>query len=116
MCTLGDPLSDLGTLLTYWTEPGDPEYFKLITPMPSSTQGFLLRTEIVERYAKQSGRSVHNINFYHTLGLFRLVVIIAQIYIRFKRGQTKDKRFASLGNLIPLIARAANDVANNIGK
>jgi hypothetical protein len=47
------------------------------------------------------------INFYHALGLFRLTVIIAQIYIRYQRGQTQDQRFAGFGKMIPLMARAA---------
>ena len=110
MCTLGDPLSDLGALLCYWTEPTDPPYFQDMAMMPTGDLGFMTRQELVERYAEQSGRSVHNIDFYHTLGLFRLVVIIAQIYIRYARGQTKDERFAAFGPMIPLMARAAVEV------
>ncbi|WP_420644803.1 phosphotransferase family protein [Candidatus Leptofilum sp.] len=110
MSTLGDPLSDLGALLCYWTEPTDAPYFQQMAMMPTGDLGFLTRQELVERYAMKSGRSVHNINFYHTLGLFRLVVIIAQIYIRFVRGQTQDKRFAAFGPMIPLMAKAAVEV------
>ena len=94
MCTLGDPLCDLGSLLCYWTEPSDPPYFQAMAMMPLGDLGFMTRAELVQRYAEKSGREVHNINFYHALGLFRLVVIIAQIYIRYHRGQTKDERFA----------------------
>ncbi len=111
MCTLGDPLSDLGALLTYWSETSDPEYLKQIAMMPTDDIGFMTRSELVRRYTQKSGRSTENINFYHALGLFRLVVIIAQIYIRFVKKQTKDERFAGLGQLIPFIIRAASDVA-----
>ena len=107
MCTVGDPLSDLGALLCYWTEPSDPPYFQSMAMMPTGDLGFLTRQALVERYAEKSGRSVQHINFYHTLGLFRLVVIIAQIYIRFVRGQTQDKRFATFGPMILPMARAA---------
>jgi aminoglycoside phosphotransferase (APT) family kinase protein len=110
MCTLGDPLSDLGALLCYWTEPSDPPYLQAIAMMPTGEPGFLTRSEVVERYARVSGRSVQDINFYHTLGLFRLVVIMAQIYIRFVRGQTQDQRFAAFGPMIPVMARAAQEV------
>ncbi|MBK8902209.1 MAG: phosphotransferase family protein [Anaerolineaceae bacterium] len=110
MCTLGDPMSDLGALLCYWTEPTDAPYFQQMAMMPTGDVGFLTRRELVERYAAKSGRSVHNINFYHTLGLFRLVVIIAQIYIRYARGQTQDARFAAFGPMIPLMAKAAVEV------
>lgn len=109
MCTLGDPLSDLGALLTYWTGPEDPPFLQEIarTFMPVGETRFLTRAELVSRYAKQSGRDVSDIRFYHVLGLFRLGVIIAQIYMRYYRGQTKDERFASLAPMIPLVAQAA---------
>ncbi len=111
MCTLGDPLSDLGALLCYWTETTDPQYFQSSSLMPSSAHGFLTRAELVERYAQRSGRDVSNIHFYHALGLYRLAVIIAQIYIRFKRGQTQDQRFARFDERVPLLARAAHEIA-----
>jgi aminoglycoside phosphotransferase (APT) family kinase protein len=111
MCTLGDPLNDLGALLCYWSEPADAPYFQAMAMMPTGDLGFLTRQELVERYAAKSGRAVHNVHFYHALGLFRLTVIIAQIYIRYHRGQTQDQRFAPFGAMIPLMARAALDVA-----
>ena len=112
MCTLGDPMCDLGSLLCYWTEPSDPPHFQAMTMMPVGDMGFMTRRELVDRYAEKSGRSIHNINFYHALGLFRLTVIIAQIYIRFKRGQTQDQRFAWFGERIPMMAQAAVEVMN----
>ncbi|HRQ41662.1 MAG TPA: phosphotransferase family protein [Chloroflexota bacterium] len=111
MCTLGDPLCDLGALLCYWTQPDDPPYMQAASMMPLGDLGFPSRAELVERYAQQSGRDVHDISFYHALGLFRLTVIIAQIFIRYKRGQTQDKRFAAFEMMIPLMARAAQDIA-----
>lgn len=111
MCTLGDPLCDLGALLCYWTEPSDPDYYKRASMMPVDVPGFLPRAELVERYAQRSGRDVSYIHFYHALGLYRLVVIIAQIYIRYVRGQTQDERFATFGERVPLLAQAACKVA-----
>jgi aminoglycoside phosphotransferase (APT) family kinase protein len=106
MCTLGDPLSDLGSLLTYWTEPGDPPPFRAMSMMPTDP-GFPSRDELVRRYADRSGRDVSAIGFYHVLGLYRLAVIAAQIHVRFRRGQTQDSRFAAFGPLIPVVAAAA---------
>lgn len=106
MCTLGDPLSDLGTLLTYWTQPDDPPAFRQMAMMPVDPR-FPSRRDLVERYADRSGRDVSEIRFYHTLGLYRLTVILAQIYIRYVRGQTKDQRFAAMGDLIPLTVQRA---------
>ena len=111
MCTLGDPLADLGALLCYWTEPNDPPYFQAMAMMPIGDVGFMSRAELVARYAEKSGRNVHDINFYHALGLFRLTVIIAQIYIRYKRGQTQDERFAAFEMMIPMMAQAAREIA-----
>lgn len=113
MCTIGDPLSDLGALLTYWTDPSDPPYLQMLaaTFMPTG-KSFLTRPELVARYASQTGFDVSHSHFYHTLGLFRLTVIIAQIYIRYVRGQTQDKRFAMLGEMIPLLGRAAQNIMN----
>lgn len=111
MCTLGDPLSDLGALLTYWTEPDDPPYMQAMAMMPVGDMGFMTRQELVERYAHKSGRSVSSIRFYHTLGLFRVTVIIAQIYLRYQRGQTQDQRFAFFEMMIPMMARAAQERA-----
>jgi aminoglycoside phosphotransferase (APT) family kinase protein len=112
MCTLGDPFSDLGSLLAYWYDvKHDPDYLKSISTMPTDSDlDFMSREELIHRYAKKSGKSAKNIDFYHVLGLFRLAVIIAQIYIRFVRGQTKDKRFEGLGSLIPYMTASAMDV------
>lgn len=111
MCTLGDPLNDLGAMLTYWTEPSDPPAMQAMAMMPIGDLGFMTRQELVARYAEKSGRDVVQINFYHALGLFRLTVIIAQIYIRYQRGQTQDKRFAAMEFMIPVLAQAALEVA-----
>ncbi|MCL4833525.1 MAG: phosphotransferase family protein [Caldilineaceae bacterium] len=110
MCTLGDPLSDVGALLAYWSLPDDPPHFQALAMMPIQP-GFLRREELVARYAARSGRDVSQIHFYHALSLFRVVVIIAQIYVRFVRGQTQDQRFAAFGPVIPAAAQAALDVA-----
>lgn len=110
MSTLGDPLSDVGALLAYWTLPADPPHFQALAMMPVDER-FFSREELVQRYAQRSGRDVSRIRFYHALSLFRVTVIIAQIYVRYHRGQTQDERFAAFGPVIPHIAQAAYDVA-----
>lgn len=107
MCTLGDPLADLGSLLTYWTEPDDPPYMQMTAMMPVGDKRFITRDDIIQRYAEKSGRDVTHVNFYHVLGMYRLVVICAQIFIRYKRGQTQDQRFEAFGTMIPLLAQGA---------
>ena len=107
MCTLGDPLLDLGTLLTYWTEADDPPHLKQLTPMPPGHRGFLTRREIIERYTRKSGRQVDDIRFYHVLGLFRWLVYFQQMYSRYVRGQTRDQRFGELNRAVDALARTA---------
>lgn len=111
MCTLGGPLSDLGALLAYWSEPSDPAYALEMARMPTGDLAFLTRAQLVQRYAAKTERSVEHINFYYALALFRITVIIAQIYIRFLRGQTQDQRFSDFGKVIPHFARMAQGVA-----
>lgn len=96
MCTLGDPLSDIGALLTYWTEVSDSEQRSAGRMMPIDAR-FWRREELLGHYAELSGRDISQAHYYHVLGLFRLVVIAAQIYIRYHLGQTQDARFANYG-------------------
>lgn len=98
MATIGDPLMDLGTTLGYWAEADD--LAELRNFGITSTPGTLSRLEFVERYAGQSGRDMSNILFYYVFGLFKIGVIIQQIYYRYRQGYTKDERFATLDRLV----------------
>lgn len=98
MATIGDPLMDLGTTLGYWIEPDDPPEMQMfgLTALP----GNLNRAQLVERYAQKSGRDIPHVVFYYVYGLFKIAVIVQQIYHRYKRGLTHDKRFAPLIHLV----------------
>jgi aminoglycoside phosphotransferase (APT) family kinase protein len=96
MATVGDPLMDLGSSLAYWVQKGDPPEMQAMRFMPSDSQGALTRDELVGRYADLAGWAIDNYDFYYCFGLFRLAVIVQQIYYRFYHGQTKDKRFEAL--------------------
>jgi aminoglycoside phosphotransferase (APT) family kinase protein len=93
MCTQGDPLADLGYLLNYWVEPGDPSEWREIAAMPTWRPGFATRAEAIERYAARTGFDVSAIGWHQVFAAFKLAVIIQQIYIRYVRGQTRDQRF-----------------------
>ncbi|MBX3726399.1 MAG: phosphotransferase family protein [Xanthomonadales bacterium] len=110
MCTLGDPLSDLGALLTYWIGPDDPAPFRAMATMPVDPR-FPDRAALVARYAQRTGLDLSGIAWYHVLGLFRLAVILAQIHVRWRRGQTADPRFARFGEFAALAADWALRVA-----
>jgi aminoglycoside phosphotransferase (APT) family kinase protein len=107
MATLGDPLMDLGTTLGYWVEANDPEALQRASVGPTMLPGSLSRRELVERYEQVSGRAVTNPLFYYCFGLFKIAVIIQQIYARFVRGATHDPRFAQLGDVVAVMSRQA---------
>ena len=98
MATLGDPLMDLGTTLGYWAEAGDPPGLKSfgLTHLP----GNLTRAGLVQLYAEKTGRDVSGIVFYYVFGLFKVGVIMQQIYARYVKGLTQDQRFGMLIHLI----------------
>jgi len=96
MCTLGDPLADLGTLLSAWIEVQEAPPGSGLVTMPSNTPGFLSRREAVERYGRRRGVDVSNIAYYYVFGLFKIAVVLQQIYYRYHAGQTKDARFANM--------------------
>jgi aminoglycoside phosphotransferase (APT) family kinase protein len=105
MCTLGDPLTDLGTALAYWVNGDDPADLQMVRWGPTTIAGSLTRSELLERYARQSGRDVSNIVFYYVFALFKVAVIIQQIYYRYHHGLTKDARFASMGEVTKMLLR-----------
>jgi aminoglycoside phosphotransferase (APT) family kinase protein len=107
MCTLGDPLMDLGYLLTLWPEAGDPAMWRL-WGMPTWRDGFPTRAQAIERYAQKTGFDVSAIEWYRVFNVFRFAVILQQIYQRFERGQTHDQRFASFGEQANTLVLAAS--------
>jgi aminoglycoside phosphotransferase (APT) family kinase protein len=107
MCTLGDPLADLGTALAYWTDPQDPEELQEIRPAPTTLPGTLSRAQLVERYASITRLDLGNMSFYLAFARFKVAVIIQQIYYRYARGFTHDERFAAMPKRIRILLRAA---------
>ena len=111
MCTQGDPLADLGYLLNYWVEPDDPEGWRAIAAMPTWRDGFPTRSEAVERYAARTGFDVGAVGWYQVFAAFKLAVIIQQIYIRYVRGQTQDRRFEFYWRRVLGLAKKARGLA-----
>jgi aminoglycoside phosphotransferase (APT) family kinase protein len=112
MSALGDPLVDVGLLLAYWTRTTPPvqrDALASVTDRP----GWFTRDEIVERYAARTGRDVSALRFYETFAIFKIAVVIQQIFYRFVRGQTDDPRFAGLGDRVTYLAREAADLAGS---
>ena len=107
MCTIGDPLTDLGSALAYWIEANDPPEMLETRWGPTTYPGSLTRAQLVHRYALKTGRDVSNLPFYLTFARFKIAVIVQQIYYRYHQGLTHDERFASMPQLIRLLLRAS---------
>jgi len=108
MATVGDPLMDLGTSLGYWVQADDPPALGQVAFGPTALPGSLTRRELAERYAEQTGRATTDLLFYYCFGLFKIAVIIQQIYARFVRGHTRDARFASLNEQVAVLSQQAD--------
>ena len=107
MCTQGDPLADLGYMLNYWVEPGDDPAWREIASMPTWRAGFPTRADAIARYGERTDSDVGGILWYQVFAAFKLAVIIQQIYIRFVRGQTRDRRFATYATRVIGLAQKA---------
>lgn len=107
MCTIGDPLTDLGTALAYWIDAQDPEDLQQNRWGPTNVPGSLTRAEVVHRYAQKTGSDPSQIAFYLAFARFKLAVIVQQIYYRYHQGLTKDQRFASMPDMIQMLLRAS---------
>jgi len=97
MATIGDPLMDLGNSLAYWVQADDDDFFKMTRRQPTNAPGMLTRQEVIDYYGERTGWSVANFDFYAIYGLFRLAVILQQIYRRYKDGHARNPQFASFG-------------------
>jgi aminoglycoside phosphotransferase (APT) family kinase protein len=100
MATIGDPLMDLGTTLAYWVDGDDPEEWQRCGFGLTALPGNLSRRELLEAYARLSGRDVGHVVFYFAYGLLKIAGIVQQIYFRYRQGYTTDERFADLAALV----------------
>jgi aminoglycoside phosphotransferase (APT) family kinase protein len=110
MSALGDPLVDLGIVLAYWAPTAPPEQRDALTTV-THRAGYFTREEIIERYARQSGRDLSAIGFYEVFALFKIAVVIQQIYYRYVQRQTRDARFAAFDARVAYLARHAAALA-----
>ncbi|MFP6674105.1 MAG: phosphotransferase family protein [Pirellulaceae bacterium] len=107
MATVGDALMDLGMTLAYWIQADDPEIQKQGAFGPTMLAGSMTRKQVVERYTEQTGTKIPNMLFYFCFGLFKLTVIVQQIYARFARGLTKDSRFSTMNQRVAALGKTA---------
>jgi aminoglycoside phosphotransferase (APT) family kinase protein len=91
ICTLGDPLADLGTLLCYWAEPGDPSAALLIGA-PTTAPGFMTRGELTAAYARHSDLDLAHVSYYQSFAYWRLACILQGVFARYRAGATAGDR------------------------
>jgi aminoglycoside phosphotransferase (APT) family kinase protein len=111
MATLGDPLMDVGGALAYWVQADDDEITRRFKRQPSDAPGMPTRAELAAHYCSRTGLTVDDWVFYEVFGLFRLAVIMQQIYFRFYHGETTNPAFADFGMLVVHMERRCKLVA-----
>ncbi len=115
LCTLGDPLADVGLLLVYWGEEGDTllPLFEPATMAP----GFPSREDVRARYAEGSGRDLSRIDFFVALGYWKLAIILEGVYSRYTKGQygKPEAGFEEFGRNVGRLAEAADEAVDRLG-
>ena len=113
ICTLGDPLADLGLLMVYWNGPGDT-----VSPWPNPTstlEGFVRRDDLVALYGEASGRDVSGIDYYFAFGCWKLACIIEGVYARYLGGALGARDPAELAPFPAQVDAAARHAADLLG-
>ncbi|HEY1855144.1 MAG TPA: phosphotransferase family protein [Solirubrobacterales bacterium] len=107
LCTLGDPLADVGTLMAYWPEQGE-EQLRLGEPA-NLAPGFPGRADLAARYAERSGRDLSDLNYYLALGYWKLAIILEGVYARYLGGGygKVDEGVHAFKTLVEKLAEAA---------
>jgi aminoglycoside phosphotransferase (APT) family kinase protein len=106
LCTLGDPLADVGLLLVYWTEPGDA--YTALLEAPTTLEGFPTRSEVVARYAAASGRDVSAVDYFVAFGYWKLACILEGVYARYRGGAMGEASgFEGFARQVEILAEAA---------
>lgn len=111
MGTRGPALFDLATMLSYWTEAGDPDCMHRLAQMPTARPGFMTREKAAVAYARLTGRALDDIRPYRVLTILKLAVVFLQLHRRYLTGETTDPRYAGFGNLGIELFTFALDVA-----
>jgi aminoglycoside phosphotransferase (APT) family kinase protein len=109
LCTLGDPMADVGLLMVYWPEPGEDT---LALGQPATlAPGFPKREELKTRYAERSGRDLSQLDFFIALGYWKLAIILEGVYARYAAGQygKVDPGIEAFARLVERLAEAAEE-------
>lgn len=117
LCTLGDPLADVGLLAVYWSDPGDAT-IPLISA-PTVVEGFPRRAEAIARYAERSGRDLSELDYYVAFAYWKLAIILEGVYTRFMSGaygELTDAEVARFADIVVDLAERADEAAREVGR
>jgi len=115
MTTVGDPLIDVGTLLNYWPDPGDPEAAQRASHPGLTGMGLPPRAEVVSRYAQRADADVAAVWWWEAFALWKTVVVVQQLHRRWVRGESQDPRMAHIADRMPALIAAAQAVLDAAG-
>ncbi len=108
MATVGDPRADLGYLLSFWPQPGEPVPIGL---SPTSAGGFPTREELVDRWEQATGRSAGDTRWFVTLAVWKLAILLEASYHRWLAGMSHDAFFGTLDVGVPRLLAHAREVS-----
>jgi aminoglycoside phosphotransferase (APT) family kinase protein len=111
MGTRGDPLFDLATMLSYWAEEGDPACMHDMKQLPTAAPGFPTRNEVVDRYARLTGRDVSDYPALRVVAMLKLAVVLLQLHALWQRGAAKGDDYAGLARIATELLLFAKDAA-----
>ncbi len=116
MATVGDPLMDLGGALAYWVQADDDSFFQDFRRQPTTAPGMWTRRQVVDWYAERRGVAMtpERWRFYEVFGLFRLAVILQQIWYRFVRGQTHNPAYLGFGEAVGYLEQRTRSVVSGV--
>jgi aminoglycoside phosphotransferase (APT) family kinase protein len=112
LCTLGDPLADVGLLLVYWGSTDD-DLRPLLEPA-TLADGFPSRDEVAGLYSKRSGRDVSEIDYYVALALWKLAIILEGVFARYRAGQYGEAEETREGDVVELLVNAASRAVDRL--
>ena len=114
LCTLGDPLADVGMLLVYWSQAGDE--FTPLTAPATIAPGFPTRDDVRERYAERSGRDLSEIDYFVALGFWKVAIILEGVYARYSGGQygKSEEGFEQFAKIVERLAGAADEAVKRL--
>jgi aminoglycoside phosphotransferase (APT) family kinase protein len=113
MSTIGDPLADLGWMISFWREPAEAGDDDVLVELGAVTamSGFSSRSELVARYSAATGREIEGLDWYEVLAIWKLAILLEGSYARHLAGATDDPFFAEMEHAVPALARRALGIA-----